>query len=245
MTDPEDLLPAILTAPDDDLPRLVYADALEETGEPGNITRAEFIRVQIELAKNPGRLDLVAREAALRAIHGESWLAASSQEKVKHSSSQSTHGQFRRGFVEVVWMQAAIFVQRAAKLFENDPVVELRVLKSNSREFSLLLECPELSRIQTLDLSDRKIGDRGIACLHSSKFLTRMNGLRLRACNLTNSGFRLLLIGKFPSPLNELDVSLNDISQSEVATLKARFGDQVVRFDPLPPTDSIPARPDR
>jgi uncharacterized protein (TIGR02996 family) len=39
---------AVLARPDEDWPRLVYADALEERGE---CERAEFLRVQIELAK--------------------------------------------------------------------------------------------------------------------------------------------------------------------------------------------------
>jgi uncharacterized protein (TIGR02996 family) len=43
----EAFLRAIFDTPDDDLPRLVYADFLEENGEP---ERAEFIRVQCELA---------------------------------------------------------------------------------------------------------------------------------------------------------------------------------------------------
>ena len=41
---------AVLAAPDDDLPRLVFADYLEESGDPD---RAQFIRVQVELAKTP------------------------------------------------------------------------------------------------------------------------------------------------------------------------------------------------
>lgn len=40
-------LQAIIEAPDDDTPRLVYADWLEEYG--GDLARAEFIRVQMEL----------------------------------------------------------------------------------------------------------------------------------------------------------------------------------------------------
>ena len=44
----DDLLRSILLTPEDDLPRLVYADFLEEQGET---ERAEFIRVQIELAR--------------------------------------------------------------------------------------------------------------------------------------------------------------------------------------------------
>lgn len=39
---------SIIMSPDDDLPRLMYADFLEENGEAA---RAEFIRVQVELAR--------------------------------------------------------------------------------------------------------------------------------------------------------------------------------------------------
>lgn len=43
------LLAAIVADPDEDTPRLVYADWLEETGEPSNVARAHFIRTQIHL----------------------------------------------------------------------------------------------------------------------------------------------------------------------------------------------------
>jgi uncharacterized protein (TIGR02996 family) len=42
-------LRAILAAPEDDVPRLIYADWLDERDDP----RGEFIRVQVELAKTP------------------------------------------------------------------------------------------------------------------------------------------------------------------------------------------------
>ena len=42
------LLDAVLENPDDDLPRLVYADYLDENGDP---KRAEFIRAQIAIAR--------------------------------------------------------------------------------------------------------------------------------------------------------------------------------------------------
>ncbi len=50
-TDRDAFMAAILAAPDDDLPRLVFADWLDEHGEP---ERAEFIRVQCELARLVG-----------------------------------------------------------------------------------------------------------------------------------------------------------------------------------------------
>lgn len=50
MTTSDALLAAVLASTDDDLPRLVYADWLDENGQA---ERAEFIRAQIELAKYP------------------------------------------------------------------------------------------------------------------------------------------------------------------------------------------------
>jgi type IV pilus assembly protein PilB len=47
MTHDEAFLQAILEAPEDDTPRLIYADWLEEQGDP----RGEFIRLQAQLAR--------------------------------------------------------------------------------------------------------------------------------------------------------------------------------------------------
>lgn len=44
-------LAAILADPEDDLPRLVYADWIEERGRAADVARAEFIRAGCELAK--------------------------------------------------------------------------------------------------------------------------------------------------------------------------------------------------
>jgi uncharacterized protein (TIGR02996 family) len=46
----DELLAAVVRAPDDDGPRLIYADWLEERGDPA---RAELIRVQCALAAGP------------------------------------------------------------------------------------------------------------------------------------------------------------------------------------------------
>lgn len=48
----------IIDHPDDDVPRLIYADWLEEQGEE---VRAEFIRVQCELAKTPLTISVAER----------------------------------------------------------------------------------------------------------------------------------------------------------------------------------------
>jgi uncharacterized protein (TIGR02996 family) len=65
MTDASALLAAVRADPADDAPRLVYADWLDEHGQP---ERAEFIRVQCELARRDDPA-LRRREAELVAAH--------------------------------------------------------------------------------------------------------------------------------------------------------------------------------
>lgn len=53
MTDRDAFLAGILANPDADLPRLAYADWLDEQGNEGDSARAEFIRLQCELVREP------------------------------------------------------------------------------------------------------------------------------------------------------------------------------------------------
>ena len=72
---------AIATTPDDDLPRLVYADFLDEIGDT---ERAEFVRLQCEITRldmgdrqlpmGVGREKLLAREKELLDAHHADWL---------------------------------------------------------------------------------------------------------------------------------------------------------------------------
>jgi uncharacterized protein (TIGR02996 family) len=68
------LLGAVADTPEDDTPRLILADWLEEHGEGA---RAEFIRVQCELARlpeyDPRRAELKQREEALLQAHEDTW----------------------------------------------------------------------------------------------------------------------------------------------------------------------------
>ena len=73
-SDSKGFLAQIVTCPDDDMVRLVYADWLEENGESD---RAEFIRVQIERALLPTwdarQLPLRVRENALLKQNEWAW----------------------------------------------------------------------------------------------------------------------------------------------------------------------------
>src|SRR5262245_4711995 len=93
------LIREIVECPDDDLPRLVYADWLDDHGQA---ERAEFIRVQVELAglaeEADERIELEHRERRLRKRHEREWLGA---------LREKLHGwAFSRGFLSHVSLDA-------------------------------------------------------------------------------------------------------------------------------------------
>src|SRR5262245_14998409 len=102
MTQDEAFLRAIVEEPDDDTHRLVYADWLEEHGKAD---RAEFIRVQCELARlrhgDARRAELESREQALLAAHQEEWTEMLPRAVTSHA--------FERGFLSWVEMPAGGF----------------------------------------------------------------------------------------------------------------------------------------
>ncbi len=75
MDDREALIAGIAADPDDDLRRLVFADWLDDHGEP---ERAEFVRLQVELQRiedREERLVAIARANELFREHGRRWFA--------------------------------------------------------------------------------------------------------------------------------------------------------------------------
>ncbi len=67
---------AVIASPEDHTVRLVYADALDETGDPTDAARAEFIRSQIKLEAVPESDRLHdALDGRCRVLFEEHWLA--------------------------------------------------------------------------------------------------------------------------------------------------------------------------
>ncbi len=64
---------------DEDAPRLVYADWLEEQGDPQSLARAAYLRLNVELRRvhryDERRRELAARLKGLRASLAADWLA--------------------------------------------------------------------------------------------------------------------------------------------------------------------------
>ncbi|MBA4190744.1 MAG: hypothetical protein C0467_22390 [Planctomycetaceae bacterium] len=172
------LLRTIREAPEDDTVRLVYADLVEEEGDPD---RGEFIRVQIALANisetDPARRALEDREHALLAEHESRWLG------VPTDSDGLTAWQFVRGFVDDVSATPNFMQNEGSDLCAVNPVRRWRVQSSQSDMPEDLLEAGRrgwFSRLEALDLSGwfQSIGEM-------ERFLTRSDFARLRELDLT------------------------------------------------------------
>ncbi len=131
-----DFLASILADPDDDTPRLQYADWLMERGDP----RGEFIRVQCEIARIEGsesirdaaevvfpgdRLqNLHAREHELLALRDE-WILPTpftTQAEWDLFDALVDGCGFRRGFAESVTCTARDWIEHAAAIRAQHPV---------------------------------------------------------------------------------------------------------------------------
>lgn len=130
MSDHASFMRAIVASPEDDLPRLIYADWLDEHGED---KRAEFIRVQCRIselcawrregnAKHPEFDSLLARESTLWSANVSpmrEWLATFG---IDHS-----HCVFARGFVSAVTCSWLDWRLHAAAIRAATPLEQVRL----------------------------------------------------------------------------------------------------------------------
>jgi uncharacterized protein (TIGR02996 family) len=146
MSAEEVFLRDIRERPEDDAPRLIYADWLEEHGPPGGADRAAFIRLQCRAAALPAedddRPELERQARLLLRQHRDSWLGALGE--LIHDA------QFRRGFVEGVEVLGKTFLERPAELFEREPIRHVTLLDVNDSRLLWLTGCPFLDRIEGL-----------------------------------------------------------------------------------------------
>jgi uncharacterized protein (TIGR02996 family) len=226
MTHDEVFLQSIRAAPDDDVPRLIYADWLEEHGRTD---RAEFIRVQCRLA-NPlvageGRLTLRAEEllranwnewvTPLRELvgpkrdkYGEGWL------REEYHPDGLAH--FYRGFVDKLALGATRFLSHADTLLGLVPLRSLQ-LWGAGRCAGELAECSRLAGLQTLAFSDywdAPLTPHDAPALAASPYLKGLTSLHLGWNSLADEGVKALTRAPWLTTLVTLDLTDNGISDT-------------------------------
>jgi uncharacterized protein (TIGR02996 family) len=223
-------LQAIIHAPDDDTPRLVFADWLADHGEP---ERGEFIRVQIQLAglaeDDPRRAELKVREEALLGEHADAW--------AKQLNLEAGLVKFRRGLAEEIITNTRRLLASGHEWFRMAPVRHLTVWSGQGNclgleEIKRLASWPQLARLLSLCLPENGIGDVGAAILSASPFVAGLEVLDLGSDRIADAGASALALSPHLARLKELRLDHNDIGASGAYALaRSPYLSGLVRLD--------------
>jgi uncharacterized protein (TIGR02996 family) len=202
MSEDESFLQAIIDRPDDDMLRLVFADWLEEHGDGD---RAEFIRVQIELANLPAGAprakELTIREQELLSVHRNAWLDP--------LQAMVAYAEFRRGFPERIELDLPSFFRLAERIGQVAPVTALSFsdhLTLDDARLVRLLESPHLNRIRELDLSYSPFTEQGARVLAGTAALANLRILKLNRVFVGDLGVQAILASGHLAALDHLEV---------------------------------------
>ncbi len=178
MTLDNPFLKALLAEPDDDTLRLAIADWLDENDQPA---RAEFVRVQIELARGVPDRDrlryLELRQRELLMAHDAEWVAPLAQ-VLECRPGQWGGWVFRRGFVEYFNLPAPVINKHGAKLAKLTPVRELFLRPCTPGNVVTLCVKPWLASVTHLYLVNADLTKVAIEALLDCPYLTRVRVLR-------------------------------------------------------------------
>jgi uncharacterized protein (TIGR02996 family) len=212
MTYEEGFVQAICEAPDDDTPRLISADWLEENGQP---ERAEFIRVQCRLGRmdegDPGRPALLQREQALLRKNRARWRKALPEHARK--------ADYLRGFpAPKLRERCGDFLQRPADGLGPFPLWHItltRVARDNLA--GKLAGCPLRRRAMSLSLVKNALSDQARALLRTPH-LVNVESLCLHRNWIGRGGVRALAEAALPR-LRDLDLGGNQIDDAAMPAL--------------------------
>jgi uncharacterized protein (TIGR02996 family) len=246
----------ILAHRDDDAPRLIYADWLDDHGDS---ERAEFIRLQCTrtrlAADDVRQVPLLLREEELLERHGDAWRAA------LPPLEGAAWGEFERGFVatvqlqdfgayrrnQAVWRDAApidglhfvnyLQALEAAQLFCSPmlaPYSRLSVRCSwiDNDLFQAMLESPHLANLTALDLSHSSLGVDKAAKLGAARALSRLRRLNLSHTGLGPAGVEALVNSPQLSGLTDLCLeSVGLQAEGAAALAQAPYLPHLVRLE--------------
>lgn len=149
MDDREALTRAVAADPDDDLPRLVFADWLDEHGEAGY---AAFVRAQVELANTPPWEPFAVR---CRHFHADEWVTGTPFRarlpELPPGLEWHPEAAFRRGFAwALVIRDLATLFAAAPRLFDLAPVGRLHLPHGTLDDWRQLAREPWLPRVRAV-----------------------------------------------------------------------------------------------
>lgn len=197
-------LAPVLREPDDDAPRLAFADWCDRRSDP----RGDFIRAQIRAAATTG-LSFDAEAAAatneanlLLGKYGDLW--------TRFLRPYVRGGQFYRGFMMLISDSASEFLHDADRIFALAPIQQLDVTKLDC-ELSVFLASPHLHHLRGLSLNRAGLGDAGARTLAAASTLANLRYLSLEGNGIGIDGLEALILSPHLRKLALVPFSGNQI----------------------------------
>ena len=238
-----ELLANIIANPDDKKPRLVYADLLQERGDP----RGEYIILQCTRAEladdDPRAAEIDAQCDALMKKHKKAWTAL--------GENKGARFVFRRGFVEKLSLDADDLLRNADLIFGAEPIEELNIWKIDEskakqgksrlapllalplqhikrlslarckltkEDFEALAAAKTLGNVEMLDLTNGGSATIPIAPLAKATSLPKLRELKLTGCMMGDKAIAELARSQ-TLKMKRLDLERNDFSAKACAAL--------------------------
>jgi uncharacterized protein (TIGR02996 family) len=230
MTDHDALLAAIIAHPDEDTPRLVFADWLQEYDDPD---RGEFIRLELELARmgsasgedEPQRQRLMNRRVELLNQHRLEWL--------RPFMAHTREPCFERGFVTSLCVSAQSFLHHADNWFAITPLRRVKIdycseLENDESRYSAqmisLLDSPHLAKLEAIDLEECNLSPAHIERLSVCEAFPLLRTLKLAFNMIGNEGANSIAGMPQLSRLESLDLMGNGISDARAIAQSPYLG---------------------
>ncbi len=203
-------LARIRERPNDDGPRLIYADWLDEQGDP----RGEFIRVQLALARLP---EDDRRRAKLRHVERD-LLGRYADLWSEPFRGLATGPVFSRGFVEEVKVTARQLLAYPDALFAAGPVSHLHLLDLGSHLVPALA-LPQLLKLSGLTVFAQHLGPPLARAVAESPFLANLTEMRLARNRLGDDGAECVAASPHLANLEVLDLGENELGEAAARAL--------------------------
>lgn len=210
MFQPE-MIREIAADPDNPLPRLIYADWLEEQGDDA---RAAFIRIHCELDHDDGdpRLaDLRTRANVLLHTYRESWVA-------ELGAGVRVH-RFRFGLIDDIVIEPRLLWDDDVPALDRAPITGLRVALNDAGLVERLARLPQLAQVRRLYLRGSELGSEGLQRLLNSPHFPELEVFSLESCMMSRMSMRRLAESKKLRRLQHLDLSHNPIGSAGIQEL--------------------------
>jgi uncharacterized protein (TIGR02996 family) len=206
---------AICAHPDEDTPRLAFADLIEERGDD---LRARFIRTQVALARVP-EYDaewVKARQFEPDAATG--WSRTEDLPKPLPAGASWQRFEFRRGFPWKVGVRSLReFLGGGGAVFDAAPVQALDIDAGDRPDRGALADWPHLARLRKLEFSSGWFGADDLARLGDSESAANVTELGFEFDGITPEGLAALAASELFPRLTGLELRSNNIPGALVA----------------------------